>query len=83
MSRPFTTLVHERAKLPHDVLIRNVTQRLTKWQQVSAGKQVSLDEVAWLGAMIHAALALASAKMQESKTHTVVMSDGVATRDTA
>ena len=62
MSRPFAVLVAERSKLPSDVLLRHATERLTRWAQVSSGKLVSLDEVAWLGAIFDVAIRQAAEK---------------------
>ena len=52
MSKPFSQLIAERAKLPPDVVTREAYARMTKWASVSSGKLVSLDEAAWLACVL-------------------------------
>lgn len=53
MSQPFAQLVAKRAAERSDKeLIEEAFRRFNSWALLSAGKQVSLDEVAWVGALM-------------------------------
>lgn len=88
--KPFAQLVAERCEDPHKAAVEAMA-RLQRWTMISGGKLVSLDEVAWLGAVF--ALAgqyvvnktepekSAVEKSTEGNVVTVVATDGVRTPD--
>jgi hypothetical protein len=86
MSRPYAVLIAERTKLPPDVVIRQAMERMAKWSQVSSVKMVSLDEVAWLGALIDASLRKAKEDFERQKVQASVkkqMEEKIAERSPA
>lgn len=53
MSQPFAQLIAKRAAERTDKeLTDEAFNRFNSWALLSAGKQVSLDEVAWVGALL-------------------------------
>lgn len=57
MSAPFISVIHKRAAERTDTeLQEEAFSRLTRWAMLSSGKQVSLDEVAWIGALLYKAV---------------------------
>jgi hypothetical protein len=92
VSRPFINLVRERSKgTPDDRLVEQAFSRMTRWSQQSGSKMVSLDEVAWLAAVLLKG-AVQSGQyphMAESKDEngarvvTATMDDGVSMQDGA
>lgn len=88
--KPFSELVKERCADPEKATAEAMV-RLERWRGMSGSKQVSLDEVAWLGAVFSLAGVYALDKLNagpvskrvEGNVTTVVASDGIGTRDSA
>lgn len=74
MSKPFAILVAERSRLPADVLAKQAMERMARWSQISAGKLVSLDEVAWLGAILDVGFRTAIEQVERKKVEQSVKS---------
>lgn len=54
MSKPFAKLLAERSRNP-EAVVREAASRMLRWSNLSSSAQVSLDEVAWLGAVMYLA----------------------------
>lgn len=92
MSKPFAQVVAERAELFEDAeLTERAFAKLNRWSLMSSDKLVSLDEVAWVGAVLLKGLRAAGAGMQKHETVdengarvvSVTASDGVRLTDGA
>jgi hypothetical protein len=94
MSQPFAQVVAQRAAQRADAeLTEEAFRRLNSWSLQSASKLVSLDEVAWLGALLIKAFKKAGLDTGLMKTETrdangalvvgVTASDGVNVADGA
>lgn len=94
MSQPFAQLVAKRAAERTDKeLTDEAFNRFNSWALLSAGKLVSLDEVAWVGALLIKAFKQAGLDTGLAKYETrdangarvfgVVASDGVSVADGA
>lgn len=86
--KPFSMLIAERAKDPERAA-REAFSRLERWQTLSGSKQVSLDDVAWFGAVFLLA-GIEAKKMVANETNadgsrvvTKVATDFGATSDSA
>lgn len=94
MSAPFIQVIKKRAeqRTPQE-LQDEAFGRLNKWAMLSGSKHVSLDEVAWLGALLFAAVKGTGLFDGMQKTETrdangarvvgVTASDGVSVADGA
>lgn len=93
MSQPFAQLVGARARQYEDAeLTEKAFAAFNRWALLSTGKLVSLDEVAWVGALLVKAMKQAGVDIL-AKTETkdangarvvgVVASDGVKVADGA
>jgi hypothetical protein len=60
MSRPFSQIVASRATQPERA-VKEVVTRLERWKNQSGNARVTLDEVAWFGAV----MALAGVKAEQ------------------
>lgn len=92
MSKPFAQVVAERAELFEDAeLTERAFSKFNRWSMLSTDKFVSLDEVAWIGAVLLKGLKAAGMGMQKHETVDengarvvgVVASDGVRMTDGA
>lgn len=52
MSAPFAQLIAERSKADPQKVVAEAFERMNRWMHASGGKMVSLDEVAWLAALV-------------------------------
>lgn len=53
MSKPFALVCQERAEqVPPAELVERAYSTLVQWRMQSTGKLVSLDQVAWIGALL-------------------------------
>lgn len=92
MSQPFAQLVGRRAEQRTDSeLTEEAFARLNRWALLSADKLVSLDDVAWVAAMVARAFKSAGLDLLKHETRDengsrvvgVVASDGVKVQDGA
>lgn len=90
MSKPFAQVVAERAELFEDAeLTERAFAKFNRWSLLSSDKLVSLDEVAWVGALMVKAFKHAGIDIQKHETTDengarvvgVVASDGVKVAD--
>jgi hypothetical protein len=57
VTAPFIQVISKRAEQFTDQeLQEQAFSRLSQWAMISSGKHVSLDEVAWVGALLYKAL---------------------------
>lgn len=86
--KPFSELVRDRCADPEKATVEAL-KRLERWRGMSGSKMVTLDEVAWIGAIFAMSGVYALDKLNagplEKKTEgnvtTVIAGDGVGTRD--
>lgn len=92
MSQPFAQLVGRRAQQYEDAeLTERAFGAFSRWSLLSTDKHVSLDEVAWVGALLVKAMKQAGVDIQKHETRDengarvvgVVASDGVRLTDGA
>jgi hypothetical protein len=92
MSQPFAMLVAKRAEQFSDAeLGERAFGAFNRWSMLSSDKQVSLDEVAWVGALMVKAFKAAGLDINKHETRDengarvvgVVASDGVRVKDGA
>lgn len=92
MSQPFAQLVGTRAAQFEDAeLTERAFKTFNRWSLLSSAKLVSLDEVAWVGALLVKAMKQAGVDIQKHETFDangarvvgVVASDGVKVADGA
>jgi hypothetical protein len=92
MSIPFAQLVGQRAKQRTDQELTELAfSKFTRWALMSSDKMVSLDEVAWVGALLVKAVKSAGIDLLKNETRDengarvvgVVASDGVKVADGA
>lgn len=90
MSLPFAQLVGQRAETYEDSeLSERAFEKFYCWSMLSSDKLVSLDEVAWVGALLVKAMKVAGVGIQKHETTDengarvvgVVASDGVKVAD--
>ena len=84
--KPFIELVRDRCADPQKAAAEAVA-RLERWQFLSSSQKVSLDEIAWFGAVfalagVHAeSITNQIEKKVEGNVTTVIAGDGVGARD--
>jgi len=92
MSLPFAALCAQRSQQLTDAeLTEHAFERFNRWAMQSSGKLVSLDEVAWAGALLLKAMKAAGVDIMKVETRDengarvvgVVASDGVNVKDGA
>jgi hypothetical protein len=92
MSIPFAQLCAQRAaQLTDSELTEQAFKRFNRWAVMSSGKLVSLDEVAWAGALLLKAMKVAGIDIMKAETTDengarvvgVVASDRVNVKDAA
>jgi hypothetical protein len=92
VSQPFAQLVGTRAEQFEDSeLTERAFKAFNRWSLLSSAKLVSLDEVAWVGALLVKAMKSAGVDIQKHETRDengarvvgVVASDGVKVADGA
>lgn len=92
MSAPFAQLCGQRANQLTDAeLTEHAFERFNRWALLSSGKLVSLDEVAWVGALLLKAMKQSGVDVFKVETRDengarvvgVVASDGVSVADGA
>lgn len=86
VSKPFAMLCQERAtNTPDAEIVERAYGALTRWSGLSSGKLVSLDEVAWLGALLYKSARIATDAVDANGARVVtrVMTDSVKTSDSA
>lgn len=92
MSQPFAALVAQRAQQFEDAeLGERAFAAFNRWSLLSTSKLVSLDEVAWVGALMVKAFKKAGLDIQKHETRDengarvigIVASDGVKVADGA
>lgn len=87
--KPFAAVCQERSHAPDKEIAERAFATLNRWAHLSSGKLVSLDEVAWLGALMYKSGAMALSAQRESidqngaRVVTVVANDGIRTADGA
>lgn len=92
MSQPFAQLVGKRAtQFTDQELTERAFTAFNRWSLLSTNQRVTLDEVAWVGALLVKAMKTAGIDIQKHETVDVngsrvvgvVASDGVSVRDGA
>jgi hypothetical protein len=69
MSQPFAQLVGARAQQFEDAeLTERAFKAFNRWSLLSASKLVSLDEVAWVGALLVKAMKSAGVDIMKTET---------------